>query len=192
VGRRRGAEPVLDVSRPPPCSRQIRFAVEDRARPLSGLRHAWRVRPDHTNPVWTRAVSGGARTQRSKVVRRRQSHELRRIRRTRGGVGFPQTTGRGRMSGSVRRWIVRLVRAVLVAYVIGLAILFALQRQVLFPAGKDPPARAGAGLVGLMEPAKTTTADDLALLSWYHSPPTRDAPLVVLFHGNGGTIEIRA
>ncbi len=95
------------------------------------------------------------------------------------------------MSGLVRRWTVRFVKAVVVAYVVGLAILFVLQRQLLFPAGKEPPSLERAGLAGLMEEAAITTADGLALLAWYHRPP-KDAPLVVLFHGNGGTIEIRA
>jgi hypothetical protein len=36
------------------------------------------------------------------------------------------------------------------------------------------------------------TADGLDLVAWYHSPPNQNAPLIVLFHGNGGTIEIRA
>ncbi len=95
------------------------------------------------------------------------------------------------MSGLVRRWTVRLVKAVVVAYVVGLVILFVLQRQLLFPAGKEPPSVERAGLAGLMEEATITTADGLALLAWYHRPP-KDAPLIVLFHGNGGTIEIRA
>ncbi len=95
------------------------------------------------------------------------------------------------MSAPVRRWTVRLVKAVLVAYLVGLVILFVLQRQLLFPAGKEPPSLERAGLAGLMEAVTIKTADGLALLAWYHRSP-RDAPLIVLFHGNGGTIEIRA
>jgi fermentation-respiration switch protein FrsA (DUF1100 family) len=96
------------------------------------------------------------------------------------------------VSGLLRRWIVRLIKAVLVAYVVVLVILFALQRQLLFPAGKEPPSLERAGRAGLMEPVRIGTADGLDLLAWYHSPPNRNAPLIVLFHGNGGTIEIRA
>jgi len=95
------------------------------------------------------------------------------------------------MSG-LRRWAVRLVTAGLVAYLIVLATLFALQRQLLFPAGKEPPSLERAGLAGLMDPVKIVTADGLDLVAWYRSPPNRNAPLIVLFHGNGGTIEIRA
>lgn len=80
----------------------------------------------------------------------------------------------------------------LVAYLIVLATLFALQRQLLFPAGKEPPSLERAGLAGLMDPVKIVTADGLDLVAWYRSPPNRNAPLIVLFHGNGGTIEIRA
>lgn len=96
------------------------------------------------------------------------------------------------MSGLLRRWAIRLVITVLVAYVVALALLFVLQRPLLFPAGKEPPSLERAGLVGIMEPVKILTADGLDLLAWYHSPPNRSAPLIVLFHGNGGTIEIRA
>lgn len=71
-------------------------------------------------------------------------------------------------------------------------LLFTLQRQLLFPAGVEPPSLDRAGLTGLMERATIATADGLALLSWYHPPATAGAPLVILFHGNGGTIEIRA
>jgi fermentation-respiration switch protein FrsA (DUF1100 family) len=56
----------------------------------------------------------------------------------------------------------------------------------------EPPSLERAGLAGLMAPVKIATADGLDLLAWYHSPPNRTAPLIVLFHGNGGTIEIRA
>jgi len=96
------------------------------------------------------------------------------------------------MSGLARRWIVRLVKVIIVAYLVGLAILFALQRQLLFPAGKEPPSLKRAGLVGLMESVELTTADGLTLLAWYHRPPSPGSPLILLFHGNGGTIEIRA
>jgi hypothetical protein len=58
------------------------------------------------------------------------------------------------MSGAVRRWTIRLVTAGLVAYLVALATLFALQRQLLFPAGKEPPSLERAGLAGLMEPVK--------------------------------------
>jgi fermentation-respiration switch protein FrsA (DUF1100 family) len=96
------------------------------------------------------------------------------------------------MSGPARRWVVRLVKAILIAYVVGLAILFALQRQLLFPGGKEPPSLKRAGLVGLMEPIEITTADGLTLLAWYHKAQNPDSPLILLLHGNGGTIEIRA
>jgi fermentation-respiration switch protein FrsA (DUF1100 family) len=96
------------------------------------------------------------------------------------------------MSDLLRRWVLRLVKAALVAYVAVLVILFLLQRQLLFPAGKEPPSLERAGLANLMEPVRVVTADGLDLLAWYHSPPKQNAPLIVLFHGNGGTIEIRA
>jgi hypothetical protein len=96
------------------------------------------------------------------------------------------------MSGPLRRWAVRLVKVFFVAYLCALAILFAFQRQLLFPAGREPPSLERAGLAGMMEPAKITTADGLDLLAWYHRPPHEGGPLVLFFHGNAGTIEDRA
>lgn len=96
------------------------------------------------------------------------------------------------MSGLVRRWILRFVKAILIAYVVGLAILFGLQRQLLFPGGKDPPSLERAGLVGLMEPVEIATDDGLTLLAWYHKTQYPGSPLVLMLHGNGGTIEMRA
>lgn len=96
------------------------------------------------------------------------------------------------MSALLRRWAGRLVKIILVAYVAVLAILFAIQRQLLFPADKAPPSLERAGLAGLMESVSVASADGLTLLAWYHRPPDKQAPLIVLFHGNGGTIEIRA
>ena len=92
----------------------------------------------------------------------------------------------------LRRVALGFVIVILGTYIGCVALLFALQRQLLFPAGVEPPSLDRAGLTGLMEPVTLTTADGLALLSWYHGPPTAGAPLVILFHGNGGTIEIRA
>ena len=96
------------------------------------------------------------------------------------------------MSGLLRRWAVRLVKVVFVAYLCVLAILFVFQRQLLFPAGQELPSLERAGLAGMMEPVKITTADGLDLLAWYHRPPHEGGPLVLFFHGNAGTIEDRA
>jgi fermentation-respiration switch protein FrsA (DUF1100 family) len=96
------------------------------------------------------------------------------------------------MSGLLRRRVVRLVTAGLVAYLTALALLFILQRQLLFPAGQAPPSLERARLADLMDPEKITTADGLELLSWYRRPPRDDAPLILFFHGNAGTIENRA
>jgi len=96
------------------------------------------------------------------------------------------------VSRLLRRWAIGVLTVLLGVYVAAIVLLFALQRQFLFPAGTDAPSLERAGLAGLMEPVKIATADGLTLLSWYHRPPTAGAPLMILFHGNGGTIEIRA
>ena len=92
----------------------------------------------------------------------------------------------------VRRWGFRLLRALIVAYLAILALLFGFQRQLLYPAGKEPPSLERAGLVGVMEPVTFDTEDGLTLLSWYRPPPVVSAPVILFIHGNGGTIEHRA
>src|SRR5262249_61494928 len=58
--------------------------------------------------------------------------------------------------------------------------------------GVRPRSLDGAGLVGRRGPVGTAPADGLPRLSWSHRPPPAAGPLVILFHGNGGAIEIRA
>jgi fermentation-respiration switch protein FrsA (DUF1100 family) len=70
------------------------------------------------------------------------------------------------------------------------AAAFFLQRQFLyFPMGV-PPAPAEAGLKDFAA-APLETADGLRLAAWWKSPPGESAPVVVLFHGNAGSIADR-
>src|SRR5262245_66157214 len=43
-----------------------------------------------------------------------------------------------------------------------------------------------------MRAVELKTSDGLALLAWYRSPPTQDAPVLLYYHGNAGHIGNRA
>lgn len=79
----------------------------------------------------------------------------------------------------------------MIAYAALLLFLFFAQRDLLYPAGTTPPDAGSAGLAGLVETVQLTTADGLQLQSWYRAPRTSAAPVVIYFHGNGGTIAHR-
>lgn len=93
---------------------------------------------------------------------------------------------------ALRRWLLRLSTAAIVAYGIVLAILFFSQRALLYPAGTAPPNIGDAGLAGLVDAVRVTTADGLQLLAWYRPPRSTTGAAIIYFHGNGGTIANRA
>lgn len=78
----------------------------------------------------------------------------------------------------------------LIAYLAILAYLYVFQRQLLYFPDRSRPELGGLGQLGLRE-AVLTTADGLALLSWY-LPPRASRPVIAYFHGNGGNIAYRA
>ena len=79
------------------------------------------------------------------------------------------------------------------AFVIYLVLLFALvvwqRRMMYFPAGAQGPASA-FGLPDTQTLA-LATSDGQTIRAWYH-PAATDRPLLLYFHGNGGTLSIRA
>ncbi len=71
------------------------------------------------------------------------------------------------------------------------AAAYLMQRSYLyFPMGVAGTP-ADAGLKGFAAEA-LETADGLRLIAWYHPPPDPSAAVVVLFHGNAGSIADRA
>lgn len=72
-------------------------------------------------------------------------------------------------------------------YVLGLSLLYTMQRGILFLPDKDrpDPERAGAGGVQVLT---VTTEDGLPLLAWYQPPPSTDGLVVLYLHGNAGHI----
>jgi uncharacterized protein len=83
----------------------------------------------------------------------------------------------------------RLLAAFAATYMVLCGFMFFYQRHLLyFPAsGRQPPdpVRAGVPEIGLV---RVETADGLSLLAWFAPPRAAGAPVVLYFHGNGGTI----
>ncbi|MFQ5467532.1 MAG: alpha/beta hydrolase [Kiloniellaceae bacterium] len=73
----------------------------------------------------------------------------------------------------------------LVAYLALTGAVFVVQRALLYPAGKEPPRIADAGVPGMRQ-VEVETHDGLSLVHWYRPPASDDAPVVVAFHGNAG------
>ena len=85
------------------------------------------------------------------------------------------------------------VLAVMVGgYLLVLGLMFGFQRQLLYLPSREIPDLAASVLADQAEPVRFETADGLKILSWFRPPPTPDAPVIALFHGNGGHIGHRA
>lgn len=84
----------------------------------------------------------------------------------------------------------KLIAAVFGGYLVVLGAVFVLQRSLIYPAGKAMPDTALAAVAG-MRVVTTRTADGLDLTHWYRPPADESAPVLVVFHGNAGTIADR-
>ncbi len=72
-------------------------------------------------------------------------------------------------------------------YALLLVAVFVMQRTMLYPAARQTPDIAKAGVEGLRV-VTTETADGLRLDHWYRPPVDGQAPVMVVFHGNAGHI----
>lgn len=85
------------------------------------------------------------------------------------------------MCGVMKRWIGLIVLGVVVVA----GVLVGLQRQLIyFPGSRLPPAPDGVTVV------TTTTEDGLVLTGWL-TRRNPDEPLLLVFHGNAGTVADR-
>lgn len=84
----------------------------------------------------------------------------------------------------------RTVTLFLIAYAILVAIMFLTQRSYMYIPYKVFPNPALIG-VGDMDVIEVTTADGLTLRALYKAPVTPSMPVIVLFHGNAGSIAMR-
>jgi len=83
-----------------------------------------------------------------------------------------------------------LLVVALPAYVALLAAMYFFQRSLMyFP----ETVRTTPGEAGLSEAEEITlaTADGETIIAW-HRPPPDDRPLIIYFHGNGGSLRLRA
>jgi fermentation-respiration switch protein FrsA (DUF1100 family) len=87
------------------------------------------------------------------------------------------------------RVLTTLVVVPFVAYLAVLFCLFVFQRQLLYFPDTSRPELGGLSALGVREVTLRTT-DGLSLRSW-HLPPRGDRPVIVYFHGNGGSIAHR-
>ncbi|WP_282609284.1 alpha/beta hydrolase [Pelagibius sp. Alg239-R121] len=78
----------------------------------------------------------------------------------------------------------------LFGYMLLLAAMFLFQRSLLYPAGTSLPDIAMFGVPGLRE-VELTTKDGLIQKHWYVPARAKDAPTVVVFHGNAGQLADR-
>jgi len=72
-------------------------------------------------------------------------------------------------------------------YVVLVGAVFVMQRSLLYPAGRQQPDLAAAGVPQMVE-VVTRTADGLDLVHWYRPPSDPGKPVLVVFHGNAGNI----
>ena len=83
-----------------------------------------------------------------------------------------------------RRWAWPLIGLALI-YLLANCTLYSVQRSLVFQTWNsgDPGGAEAAGMTAV----KTAAADGIAVTHWYAAP--RDAlPVILLFHGNGGTV----
>lgn len=81
----------------------------------------------------------------------------------------------------------RLLIGVACVYLLGLGILFVMQRSLVFPALGGYLTLAQANAPAAMQEIDITTDDGLALKAWY-APATSRHQTIVMFHGNAETL----
>jgi hypothetical protein len=82
--------------------------------------------------------------------------------------------------------IARNALYVLIAYAAFAAIMYVMQRSLMYFPDRQPLQPAQAGLPE-MQIVRFGTADGLELMAWYR-PASGERPTIVYFHGNGGNI----
>jgi uncharacterized protein len=88
---------------------------------------------------------------------------------------------------NVLKWI---VAATAVVYLILLVTLFVFQRSFLYAPDRNETTPANAGLTDFAQIRINSKPD--VLTSWWHAPVKADAPVILIFHGNGGALAGRA
>lgn len=84
-------------------------------------------------------------------------------------------------------WVLRRVLFLAGFYAVVVLALYLAQGWLLYHPDPELPDVASVGVPGLQR-IELESADGTKLAAWYLPPPTETAPVVVFFHGNGGTI----
>ncbi len=82
--------------------------------------------------------------------------------------------------------ILRNALYVVIAYAAFAAIMYVMQRSLMYFPDREPPVPAHGG-VPEMQVVRFATADGLDLVAWYRAA-AGDRPTILYFHGNGGNI----
>jgi fermentation-respiration switch protein FrsA (DUF1100 family) len=92
----------------------------------------------------------------------------------------------------VKAALLSLLALAAAGYVLIAAVMFFMQRNLLYvPGSKTFEAPSAVGLDGF-EPVTLSTKDDVQLKGWYSPPPHNPAPVFLYLHGNAGTLADRA
>jgi len=85
-----------------------------------------------------------------------------------------------------------ILGVVIAIYLAALALLFFMQRRLLFVPNTERPDLAEAGLGPEMRPIEVATPDGLRLLAWYQPAAANPGALLLYLHGNAGHIGHRS
>ena len=85
-----------------------------------------------------------------------------------------------------------ILGGVIAIYLALLALLFVMQRRLLFVPNTQRPDLADAALGPKMRPIEIATVDGLRLLAWYQPPAGNPGALMLYLHGNAGHIGNRS
>ena len=83
------------------------------------------------------------------------------------------------------------VATALIVYAAVIALLYVIQRSLLYHPDQTIPDPAASG-VPEMTALRLPTKDGLALLAWWRAPHEPSSPVLLVIHGNAGHIGDRA
>ena len=86
-----------------------------------------------------------------------------------------------------KRDLKRMAFAIICGYIGLLVFLYAAQRSFIYVPDRHMESPEYYGVQGY-EVVQVTTEDGLTLSGWYHAPSSPTAPVIVYFHGNGGSL----
>ncbi len=89
------------------------------------------------------------------------------------------------MPSQRKKTVMSFIGTGLSVYLLLIAVVFVMQRTLLYPATRQAPDIAAHDVPGISE-VTTQTPDGLELRHWYVPPSVAGAPVLVMFQGNAG------